>query len=143
MVFKAMRLKKYIVILWNKSNKGNMPKSKRVKNQDSIKQKGEITLMMKLNCISFVPVLVHIRQKCNGLKKKNLKEMLLIKWHILTKLLSIIKGTKYLHLAAIILLKRSNSLISKGKFLHRKKLKRVIKWHLLMLFNFSPLKFLV
>lgn len=79
MVFKGMKLKKYIVILWNRSNKDNMRKLKRVKNQGNIKQKGEITSMMKLNCINFVPVQAHTRQKCNGQKKKNLKEMLLIK----------------------------------------------------------------
>lgn len=79
MVFKAMRFKKYIVTLWNKSSKDNMPKSKRVKSQDNIKQKGEIISMIKQNYTSFVPDLVHIKQKCNGLKSKNLREILLIK----------------------------------------------------------------
>lgn len=79
MVFKAMRFKKYIVILWNKSSKDNMPKSKRVKSHDNIKQKGEIISMIKRNYISFVPDLVHIKLKCNGLKSKNSKEILLIK----------------------------------------------------------------
>lgn len=56
-----------------------MLRLKRVKSQDNIKQKGEIISMIKRNYISFVPVLAHIKQKCNGLKSKNLKEMLLIK----------------------------------------------------------------
>jgi len=97
--------------------------------------------MMKLDYISFVQAQVRIKQKWIGQKKKKWKEMLEIKWLILTKSLKITKEINYLRLGLIMLSKLLNNLTNKEKFLLKKRSNLQIKLAFLTKFNFSQQQF--
>lgn len=143
MAFQATRLERFTVTLCSRSSKDSMLKSKRDKSPDNIKQKEEILLTIKLNCISSALDQVLTSLKWNGPKKKKWKEMSLINWLILIKSSKAIKKINGLLLAPIILSNPSSNSIRKEKLWHKKKPKPLKKWPSLIKFSINQLLFLV